>query len=65
MITSLFSSIGYVKTHSNLEKTINNFSNHLRKGGVVLIEPWFTKSTFYPGNPFLDTYNSKKIKIAS
>ena len=65
VITSLFSSIGYVKTHSNLKKTINNFSNHLRKGGVVLIEPWFTKSTFHPGNPFLDTYNSKKIKIAS
>ncbi len=32
VIVCLFSSIGYVKTYSNLKKTIKNFSNHLEEG---------------------------------
>jgi ubiquinone/menaquinone biosynthesis C-methylase UbiE len=64
VITCLFSSIGYVKTHSNLEKTIRNFANHLKKGGVALIEPWFTKSAFIPGSPHMETHDGKDTKIA-
>jgi ubiquinone/menaquinone biosynthesis C-methylase UbiE len=64
VITCLFSSIGYVKTHSNLEKTIRNFTKHLKKGGVVLIEPWFTKSAYIPGSPHMETHDGKDIKIA-
>jgi len=64
VITCLFSSIGYVKTHSNLEKTIRNFAKHLKKGGVVLIEPWFTKSAYIPGSPHMETHDGKGIKIA-
>lgn len=64
VITCLFSSIGYVKNYSNLRKTIFNFSNHLKKGGVLLIEPWFTKSQFKTGTPFMATYDSKDLKIA-
>jgi len=64
VITCLFSSIGYVKTYSNLESTIRNFARHLREGGVVLIEPWFTKSTYMPGSPHITTYDGKDIKIA-
>lgn len=51
VITCLFSSIGYVKTYTNLRRTIQSFAKHLKKGGVVLIEPWFTKSTFIEGYP--------------
>lgn len=64
VITCLFSSIGYVKTYSNLEKTIRNFAEHLKKGGAVLIEPWFTKSAYIPGSPHMETYDGKDIKIA-
>ena len=64
IITCLFSSIGYIKTYNNLRKTITNFYRHLRKGGVVIIHPWLTKSTFKVGLPWLDTYNKKHIKIA-
>lgn len=63
-IVCLFSSIGYVKTYSNLKKTLNNFARHLKKGGVVIIEPWFTKSTYKVGLPNLTTYGDKNIKIA-
>ncbi|HLC58740.1 MAG TPA: class I SAM-dependent methyltransferase [Candidatus Nanoarchaeia archaeon] len=64
IITCLFSSIGYVKTEANLRKTINNFASHLKQGGVVIIEPWFTKSAYRVGFPHMTTYESKELKIA-
>lgn len=64
VIICLFSSIGYVKTYKNLEKTIVNFSKHLKSGGVVIIEPWFTKSTYWVGKPGMSTYDGEDIKIA-
>jgi len=64
VILCLFSSIGYVKTYSNLEKTMLNFKNHLKKGGVLIIEPWFTKSTYWDGHPGMTTYEGEAIKIA-
>jgi ubiquinone/menaquinone biosynthesis C-methylase UbiE len=64
IITCLFSGIGHVKTYDNLEKTIINFSNHLKRGGVVIIEPWLTKSTYDAGRPGMTTYDSDDIKIA-
>ena len=63
-IICLFSSIGYVKTYENLKKTIINFSNHLKLGGVVIIEPWLTKSVAIDGFASMNTYNSDEIKIA-
>lgn len=64
VITCLFSAIGHVKTYSNLEKTIQNFASHLENGGVVIIEPWFTKSVYRVGRPGMTTYDSEEIKIA-
>lgn len=64
VIVCLFSSIGYVKTYQNLRKTINNFSKHLKEGGVTIIEPWFTKSVYRVGSCYLDTYESEDVKIA-
>jgi ubiquinone/menaquinone biosynthesis C-methylase UbiE len=49
VVTCLFSSIGYVKTKSNLQKAIKTMSNHLLPGGVLLVEPWFTPEQWYPG----------------
>ncbi|MHA2050448.1 MAG: class I SAM-dependent DNA methyltransferase [Promethearchaeota archaeon] len=64
VIICLFSSIGYVKTYENLEKTIVNFANHLKSGGITIIEPWFTKSTYWVGLPGMTTYDGEDIKIA-
>jgi len=64
IITCLFSSIGYVKTYLNLEKTLVNFAKHLKKGGVALIEPWFTKAKYEVGRPGMTIYESEDIKIA-
>jgi SAM-dependent methyltransferase len=64
IIVCLFSSIGYVKTYSNLKKTIMNFADHLEKGGLTIIEPWFTKSAYMVGLPGMTTYDGEDIKIA-
>ena len=42
VIVCLFSSIGYVRTKSGLQKAIKTMDRHLLPGGVLLIEPWFT-----------------------
>lgn len=64
MIICLFSSIGYVKNYKNLSQTIEGFSRHLKKGGVVIIEPWFTESSYLTGLPTMTTYDGEDIKIA-
>ncbi|MFA7286565.1 MAG: class I SAM-dependent methyltransferase [Patescibacteria group bacterium] len=64
VITCLFSSIGYVRTYANLGKTIIALSKHLKPGGVLIIEPWFTQKTYRPGLPHMTTYSSPDIKIA-
>jgi ubiquinone/menaquinone biosynthesis C-methylase UbiE len=64
VITSFFSSIGYVKTYSNLEKTLDGFSRHLYSGGVAIIEPWFTKDVYDVGRPSITTYEDDDLKIA-
>jgi ubiquinone/menaquinone biosynthesis C-methylase UbiE len=64
VITCMLSSIGYVKTPVSLEKTIQNFSKHLNKGGLVLIEPSYAKSFYVSGEPRITTYDGKDVKIA-
>jgi len=64
IIICLFSSIGYVKTYSNLKKCIQNFANHLKRCGVVIFEPWLTKSSYIEGFPHMNTYDGEDIKIA-
>ena len=64
VITCLFSSIGYVKNYKNLEQTIKNFARHLKKGGVVIIEPWFTEASYITGLPTMTSYDGDDIKIS-
>ncbi len=64
IITCMLSSIGYVKTPVSLNKTIQNFSKHLNKGGLVLIEPSHAKSFYVSGEPRITTYDGKEVKIA-
>lgn len=64
VITCLFGSIGYVKTYTDLKRTLQNFGRHLKKGGVVIIEPWLTKEMFKKGHPSMTTYDGNDIKIA-
>ncbi len=62
-ITCLFSSVGYVKTKANLNKTIKTMTRHLRDGGVILIEPWFTPEQWTVGRIHTLHASTPELKI--
>ena len=62
-IVCLFSSIGYAKTKSRLQKTIKNMSRHLVAGGVLLVEPWFAPDQWHVGRVFVATVEKPELKI--
>ncbi len=64
VITCLFSAIGYLKNYTNLKLAIKNFASHLKEGGIVIIEPWFSLDTYMNGSPGMTVYEDEDIKIA-
>jgi SAM-dependent methyltransferase len=64
IITCLFSSIGYVKTIDNLNRTIANVGSHLNPGGLLLIEPWFTPDQWTPDTVHALFIDEPELKIA-
>jgi ubiquinone/menaquinone biosynthesis C-methylase UbiE len=64
VITCLFSSIGYVKTVENMEQTVSNMAHHLRPGGVVVVEPWFSPENYWTGTITANFIDEPELKIA-
>ncbi len=64
IVTCLFSSIGYVRTKSNLAKAIRNMAGHLLPGGVLLVEPWFSSEQWNVGHTHMLYVNRDDLKIA-
>ena len=64
IVVCLFSSIGYVKTKSKLNKAIKLMSRHLVSGGVLLVEPWFTPQQWTTGRLFTIHVEKPGLKIA-
>ena len=62
-IVCLFSSIGYVKTKSGLNKAVQTMTQHLLPGGVMLIEPWFSPDEWHNGRVFTIHINKPDLKI--
>lgn len=62
-ITCLFSSIGYVRTKTNLLKAIKTMSKHLLPGGVLLVEPWYTPEQWNSGRVFVLQVDKPNLKI--
>ena len=63
-IVCLFSAIGYAKTPETCQSAIDCMSRHLRPGGVLVIEPWFTPDVWISNTPHLIEFESDDIKIA-
>lgn len=63
VITCLFSSIAYVKTEEKLFSTLKYMSLHLNDGGLVIVEPWFSKENFRTGTITANHYDEKELKI--
>jgi hypothetical protein len=64
VVLCLFSSIGYVRTRARLKKTLTNFARHLKVGGVVIIEPWWSKADYKVGAITMSTAGDDNVKIA-
>lgn len=64
IITCLFSSIGYVKTVPRLNRAIQNMSKHLKPGGVLIVEPWFTPQQWKTDRPHGIFVDQPDLKIA-
>lgn len=64
VVTCLFSSIGYVKTLGNLTQAVTCMTKHLRPGGILIIEPWFTPGAWQPGTVHAGFIDEPDLKIA-
>jgi ubiquinone/menaquinone biosynthesis C-methylase UbiE len=63
-ITCLFSAIGHVKTKLKLDLAVRNMSQHLKPGGVLIIEPWFSPQQWQIGRLDANFVNEPELKIA-
>jgi SAM-dependent methyltransferase len=64
VVTCLFSSIGYVRTLENLARAVGCMAGHLRPGGVLAIEPWFTPEAWRPGTVHAMLIDEPELKLA-
>jgi ubiquinone/menaquinone biosynthesis C-methylase UbiE len=63
VIVCLFSSIGYVRTKSRLQKAIKSMNRHLLPGGILLVEPWFSSKQWNVGHNHMVTINRPSLKL--
>jgi ubiquinone/menaquinone biosynthesis C-methylase UbiE len=64
VLTCLFSAIGYMKTTAELQQAIAAMGQHLKPGGVLLIEPWFTPEAWHSGSVHATFVDQPELKIA-
>ncbi len=64
VITCLFSAIGYARTIRRLKRAIGNMSSHLKPGGVMLVEPWFSPDDWHTGRAHALFVDQPDLKIA-
>ena len=55
VVTCLFSAIGYVKTAASAKRAIACMAQHVRPGGTLIVEPWFTPDRWKPGTLTINT----------
>ena len=64
VVTCLFSSIGYVRTLENPGRAVASMANHVKPGGLLIVEPWFTPDVWQPGHPHALLVEWDDLKIA-
>lgn len=63
VVTCLFSSIGYMDTYGKLVSALRNMARHVRAGGVMLIEPWFSPGQIANGRVSVTSVDEEKLKV--
>jgi len=64
VVTCLFSSIGYAKTAERLARALSCMKKHLVRGGLLIIEPWFTPDAWHPNTVHGLLVDEPELKIA-
>ncbi|MGB1205143.1 MAG: class I SAM-dependent DNA methyltransferase [Chitinophagales bacterium] len=64
IIVCLFSSIAYLKTYENLQTALENFYKHLKKDGILIVEPFIDAKDYTDGFLGLTTVDKPDIKIS-
>jgi len=52
-VTCLFSAIGYVRTVERMKRAVECMARHVKPGGALIVEPWFTPDAWKPGSSFI------------
>ena len=63
-ITCLFSAIGHLKTKRKLGLAIRNMSQHLKPGGVLIVEPWITPQQWHTRSVHANFVDQPELKVA-
>ena len=64
VVTCLFSSIAYARELQGMRATVACMARHLRPGGVLLIEPWFTPEAYWTGTITANHVDEPELKIS-
>jgi len=64
VVCCLFRSIAHCRTPDNLRAAVRAMAQHVRPGGVLLVEPFFTPDTFWDDNIVLNEYRKDDLKLA-
>jgi ubiquinone/menaquinone biosynthesis C-methylase UbiE len=62
-VICMFSSIGYVKTLVELERTFRTFRKHLAPNGIVMVEPWFPPEKLTSGHHSVRTAEVNGVRV--
>lgn len=64
VVCCLFRTIAFVKTREHFHRAIGAMARHLRPGGLLLIEPFFTPETYWTGHVKMNVLDEPELKIA-
>lgn len=64
VVTCLFSAIGHVKTKRRLNLAVRAMANHLKPGGVLVVEPWPTPKQWQIGRLGANFVDEPNLKVA-
>lgn len=63
-IICMYSAINYNISYAELEKTLENFYNHLDEGGVLVFDLGFNKDNWVDGSVIIDTISEDDLELA-
>ena len=64
VVTSMFSSVAYVRTEERMRAATLAMRRHLSPGGVIVLEPWFTPEAYWTGTITSNRADAEDLKIA-